>query len=79
MKRLFRYITLPLLLVCAAASAQETVSPLDSVELGNLFRFRAASTVSAGGCLFEKSPEVDIANALYASRMPCTGSSPACW
>ena len=65
MKRLLAYITLPLLLVCAAASAQETDSPLDSVELGNLFKLRANGTLSAGSCLFEKSPEVDIANALY--------------
>ena len=67
MKRLFAYITLPLLLVAAAASAQEveTVSPLDSVQLGNLFQLKAGGALSAGGCLFEKSPEVDIANALY--------------
>ena len=63
MKRLFAYITLPLLLVAAAASAQEveTVSPLDSVQLGNLFQLKAGGALSAGGCLFEKSPEVDIA------------------
>ena len=66
MKRLIAYITLPLLLVCTAASAQETtVSPLDSVELGNLFRLRANGNQSACAGLFEKSPEVDIANALY--------------
>ena len=65
MKRLLAYITLPLLLVATAASAQETESPLDSVQLGNLFQFRANGTLSAGDGLFEKSPEVDIANALY--------------
>ena len=65
MKRIFAYITLPLLLVCTAASAQDTVSPLDSVELGNLFRLRANGNQSACAGLFEKSPEVDIANALY--------------
>ncbi|MBR4687380.1 MAG: hypothetical protein IKP01_03620, partial [Bacteroidales bacterium] len=67
MKRLFAYITLPLLLVAATASAQEveTVSPLDSVQLGNLFQLKAGGALSAGGNLFEKSPEVDIANALY--------------
>ena len=65
MKRLFAYITLPLLLVCAAASAQESVSPLDSVDLGNLYRFRANEGMRAGSDVFEKSPEVDIANALY--------------
>ena len=65
MKRLLLYITLPLLLAGAAASAQETVSPLDSIELGNLFRLKANGTLSGGGDLFAKSPEVDIANALY--------------
>ena len=66
MKRLFAYIiTLPLLLAGATVSAQENVSPLDSVQLGNLFQLRAGGALSAGGCLFEKSPEVDIANALY--------------
>ena len=65
MKRLITYIALPLLLVSVAASAQETASPLDSVQLGNLFGVRAAAALSAGGDLFEKSPEVDIANALY--------------
>ena len=49
MKRLFAYITLPLLLVAAAASAQEveTVSPLDSVQLGNLFQLRAGGALSS--------------------------------
>ena len=65
MKRLLAYITLPLLLVCAVASAQELTSPLDSVDLGNMFRIRANGNLSAGNALFEKSPEVDIANALY--------------
>jgi len=65
MKRLIAYITLPLLLVCAAASAQDVSSPLDSVDLGNMFRIRANGNLSAGSTLFEKSPEVDIANALY--------------
>ena len=64
MKRLLAYITLPLLLVATAASAQET-SPLDSVELGNLFKLKAGGSLSGCSYLFEKSPEVDIANALY--------------
>ena len=63
MKRLFTYITL--LLVAAVASAQETTSPLDSVELGNLFRLRAGGPLSGSSDLFMKSPEVDIANAMY--------------
>ena len=41
------------------------MSPLDSVQLGNLFQFRSGGNLSACGSLFEKSPEVDIANALY--------------
>ncbi|MBQ9193359.1 MAG: SusC/RagA family TonB-linked outer membrane protein [Bacteroidales bacterium] len=64
MKRLFTYLTL-LLLSAAAVSAQEAVSPLDSVDLGNLFRIRANGNADAGSLLFDKSPEVDIANALY--------------
>ena len=65
MKRYIAYIiALPLLLVCASVSAQET-SPLDSVELGNLFRLKAGNALSGSSNLFEKSPEVDIANALY--------------
>ena len=52
-------------MVCAAASAQELASPLDSVDLGNMFRIRANGNPSAAGSIFEKSPEVDIANALY--------------
>jgi TonB-linked SusC/RagA family outer membrane protein len=47
------------------ASAQETTSPLDSVELGNLFRLRAGGPLSGSSDLFMKSPEVDIANAMY--------------
>ena len=65
MKRIFVYITLPLLLVCTAVSAQETVSPLDSVDLGNLFRLQANGNPDKCRAIFEKSPEVDIANALY--------------
>ena len=65
MKRLLAYIALPLLLVTTAASAQETESPLDSVQLGNLFRLKANGTRSGSSDLFAKSPEVDVANALY--------------
>ena len=65
MKRLLSYITLPLLLVCTTVSAQDTVSPLDSVDLGNMFRLQANINQSKCESLFEKSPEVDIANALY--------------
>ena len=66
MKRLFAYIiTLPLLLAGTVVSAQETVSPLDSVDLGNLFRLQANGNPDKCQAIFEKSPEVDIANALY--------------
>ena len=65
MKRLLAYITLPLLLVCTTVSAQDAVSPLDSVDLGNLFRIQANGNPVKCEALFEKSPEVDIANALY--------------
>ena len=75
MKRIFVYITLPLLLVCTAVSAQETVSPLDSVDLGNLFRLQANGNPDKCQAIFEKSPEVDIANALYGQF-----STPrSCW
>ena len=65
MKRLLSYITLPLLLVCTTISAQNTASPLDSVDLGNLFRLQANGNLDKSVNIFEKSPEVDIANALY--------------
>lgn len=67
MKRIYTYIILPLLLVSAVASAQNQVTPcqIDSIDLGNLFRLQAASNVSAGSDVFDRSPEVDIAKALY--------------
>lgn len=64
MKRLIIYIVLPLLLAGTTAFAQE-VSKLDSISLGNAFHFQANVNQTAGSNLFEKSPEVDIANALY--------------
>jgi len=64
MKRLITYIVLPLLLAGTTAFAQE-VSKLDSISLGNAFHFQANVNQTAGSTLFEKSPEVDIANALY--------------
>ena len=64
MKRLFTYLTLAL--VAVTASAQEAASPLDSVDLGNLFRIRAGSNPVAG-------------SAKWISPTPCTGSSPASW
>ena len=65
MKRLYKYIVLPLLLSGSAAFAQEAQSMLDSVSLGNAFGIKANINASAGGCLFDKSPETDISNALY--------------
>ncbi|MCR5408054.1 MAG: SusC/RagA family TonB-linked outer membrane protein [Bacteroidales bacterium] len=64
MKRLIIYIVLPLLLAGTTAFAQE-LSKLDSISLGNAFHFQANVNQTAGSNLFEKSPEVDIANALY--------------
>ena len=67
MKRLATYIILPLLLVSAMAAAQEgkPVSQLDSIILGNPFHLNAATNASQDGSAFERSPEVDIAKALY--------------
>ena len=38
---------------------------LDSISLGNTYRLSANVNPVAGSCLFEKSPEADISNALY--------------
>ena len=67
MKRLATYIILPLLLVSAMAAAQEglPVSQLDSIKLGNPFNLSAAVNASMDDSVFERSPEVDIAKALY--------------
>ena len=73
MKRLFAYITLPLLLVAAVASAQEveTVSPLDSVQLGNLFQLKAGGALSAGGSLKEYAFwELKYANISTTKNVP---------
>ncbi len=65
MKRLFTYIILPLLLAGSTAFAQEEKSMLDSISLGNSFHLNANVNLTAGSCIFEKSPEADISNALY--------------
>ena len=78
MKRLYKYIVLPLLLIGSAAFAQETESMLDSISLGNPFGIRANINLSAGAGLFDKSPETDISNALYgqfSGLLVKTGSS----
>ena len=65
MKRIYTYIILPLLLVSTAAFAQETPSQMDSIVLGNPFLLQANGNAKGSSDLFEKSPEVDIAKALY--------------
>ena len=65
MKKLSTYIILPLLLVCSFAAAQETASQLDSIILGNPYHVKAATSASADDAVFQRSPEVDIAKALY--------------
>ena len=77
MKKLFTYIFLPLLLAGTAAFAQEK-SLLDSISLGNAYHLRANVNQEAGAALFDKSPEVDISNALYgqfSGLLVKTGSS----
>ena len=67
MKKIFTYIiAVPLLLagVCAFAQAPVT-SQLDSMSLGNPFGFVAGSNASADASLFDRSPELDVAKALY--------------
>ena len=56
-----------MLLVAAVASAQDFVAPsqMDSIVLGNQFRIAATGNASLGSAVFDKSPEVDIAKALY--------------
>ena len=54
-------------MVSAVAAAQSgmPVSQLDSISLGNPFHLEAATNASMDASVFEKSPEVDIAKALY--------------
>ena len=68
MKRIYTYIILPLLMVGTAAFAQdEYLSPsqMDSIVLGNQFGLGAGGNASLGAATFDRSPEVDIAKALY--------------
>lgn len=68
MKRIYTYIILPLLMVGTAAFAQdEYLSPsqMDSIVLGNQFHLGAGGNASLGASTFDRSPEVDIAKALY--------------
>ena len=54
-----------MLLSGVAASSQELPSQIDSISLGNLFRLQAVQGQTAGSDIFEKSPEADIAKAMY--------------
>ena len=67
MKRLYTYIIIPLLTVCTAVSAQNIALPsqLDSINLGNIYNLAATGSASLDAATFDKSPEIDIAKALY--------------
>lgn len=68
MKRIYTYIILPLLMVGTAAFAQDeylTPSQMDSIVLGNQFHLGAGGNASLGASTFDRSPEVDMAKALY--------------
>ena len=66
MKRIYTYILIPLMLTATSAFAQETgPSQLDSIVLGNQFHLGAGGNASLDGSAFDRSPEVDIAKALY--------------
>ena len=67
MKKVFTYIILPLLLCGTTARAQSYLEPsqMDSIDLGNQFHLSASANAAAGEGLFERSPEVDVAKALY--------------
>lgn len=66
MKKVFTYIILPLLLAgTTTALAQTEPSQMDSIDLGNQFHLKASGNASADGTLFDRSPEVDVAKALY--------------
>ena len=67
MKRLYAYIIVPLLFIGSFASAQEEtgLSQMDSIVISNPFRIRAAQNAVKNSEVFDKSPEVDIAKALY--------------
>ena len=67
MKKLSKYITLPLLLAAVTVSAQESVelSQVDSIVIANPFKVQANGNIVRDAAVFEQSPEVDIAKALY--------------
>ena len=67
MKKISKYITLPLLLAAVTVSAQEPVelSQVDSIVIANPFKVQANGNIMRDATVFEQSPEVDIAKALY--------------
>ena len=67
MKRIYILFILPLLLIGTTSFAQEgmVTSQLDSIVLGNQFRMLAGGNASLDETTFERSPEIDIAKALY--------------
>ena len=68
MKRIYIYIILPLLFAGTSVFAQSentALSQMDSIVLGNQFGLVAGGNASLGSATFERSPEVDIAKALY--------------
>ena len=67
MKKISKYIILPLLLAGATVSAQESVeaSQVDSIVIANPFKVQANGNIMRDAAIFEQSPEVDIAKALY--------------
>ena len=67
MKKFSKYIILPLLFAGATVSAQESVEPsqMDSIVVANPFKIQANGNIMRDVTVFEQSPEVDIAKALY--------------
>ena len=67
MKRISKYIILPLLLAGVTVSAQESVelSQVDSIVIANPFKVQANGNIMRDAAVFQQSPEVDIAKALY--------------
>lgn len=67
MKRISKYIILPLLLAGVTVSAQEPVelSQVDSIVIANPFKVKANGNIMRDAAVFQQSPEVDIAKALY--------------
>ncbi|MBO4465448.1 MAG: SusC/RagA family TonB-linked outer membrane protein [Bacteroidales bacterium] len=67
MKRYLIYIIITLLAGAVSASAQDEagLSQMDSISLENSFKLMARVSAGSDASLFDQSPEVDIAKALY--------------